>query len=78
MSPDRQRVSLRPEQATPERFSWLCWLFGCTLACCPDHSVWVYDLESNRLEGSLCPRCGGLFDRHPRFPSAPRLSPAPR
>lgn len=56
---DRTRLRLRPEQVRPDRFSMWCWLFGHTLSCCPDHAVYVRDLDGH-LVGMLCPRCGGL------------------
>ena len=62
----RKRLVLR--HVEPDGTWWeklLCRLFWHQLACCPNHTTFVYAPGSEELLGAVCERCGGLIDGMP-------------
>lgn len=57
----RRRLALR--RVEPDGTWWerlLCRVFWHQLACCPNHSTFVYTPQGEPM-GIMCERCGGLI-----------------
>lgn len=59
----RGRTQLGLREVQPDRFSLRCRLGIHQMACCPNHSTYVWSPDHKDLLGIVCERCGGLIGR---------------